>query len=280
MIVKIPAIVPETPAWADTFGVDVYGIYAGVTVGETTQLLRWIEPGRFVMGSPDDELGRWDGEGPQHQVTIGRGFWLGQTPVTQEFYEAVMGTNPSHFQGDGQRPVENVSWDEAVAFCERLNKIYPELYDAQVRLPSEAEWEYACRAGTKEALYNGKELTTEQGRCPNLDELAWYSANSESTTHPVGEKQPNRWGLYDMLGNVWEWCEDAWHGSYQGAPTDGAAWAAEGSSRVLRGGGWAFGARGCRCAYRINWVRGYRYSNLGFRLVLASKVREESGPFS
>jgi formylglycine-generating enzyme required for sulfatase activity len=94
MIVKIPAVVPETPVWADAFGVDVYGVYAAVTVGEVTQMLRWIEPGRFTMGSPDSELGRWEDEGPQHEVTIRRGFWLGQTPVTQDFYEAVMGTTP------------------------------------------------------------------------------------------------------------------------------------------------------------------------------------------
>jgi formylglycine-generating enzyme required for sulfatase activity len=280
MIVKIPAVVSETPVWADTFGVDVYGIFAGVTVGEATQLLRWIEPGRFIMGSPDGELGRWEAEGPQHEVTICHGFWLGQTPVTQAFYEAVTGTNPSHFQGDGQRPVENVSWDDAVAFCERLNKIYPELYDALVRLPSEAEWEYACRAGITAALYSGEELTSEEGVCPRLDELAWYWENSKQTTHSVAEKAPNRWGLYDMLGNVWEWCEDGWHSSYQDAPCDGAAWTAHDSYRVSRGGAWSIDARHSRCACRGRWGRGDRVHRLGFRLVLASRDREASDPFS
>ncbi len=280
MTVKIPAVVPETPVWADAFGVDVYGVYAGVTVGELTQMLRWIEPGRFTMGSPDGELGRFENEGPQHEVTIRHGFWLGQTPVTQDFYEAVIGTNPSHFQGDGQRPVENVSWDEAMGFCERLNQIYPELRDAHVRLPSEAQWEYACRAETTAALYSGQELTTESGHCPNLEELAWYDENSKDTTHPVGDRRPNPWGLYDMLGNVWEWCEDGWHGNYDGAPADGAAWAAEGSHRVYRGGSWWNHARGCRCAYRFGWVRGIRCYYLGFRLVLASRFKEDAGPFS
>ncbi|MCL4201844.1 MAG: formylglycine-generating enzyme family protein [Pirellulaceae bacterium] len=278
MIVRIPAIVPETPAWADTFGVDVYGIFAGVTVGETTQILRWIEPGRFIMGSPNREFGRFADEGPQHEVTIRRGFWFGQTPVTQAFYEALTGTNPSHFQGDGQRPVENVDWDDAAAFCECLNKIYPELHDALLRLPSEAEWEYACRAGTKQALYSGNESTSETERCPHLDKLAWYAANSRETTHPVGEKQPNRWGLYDMLGNIWEWCEDGWHGNYQGAPSDGTAWAAQGAARVRRGGSVAARARLCRNASRNYCESGNR--SLGFRLVLAPRFQEDAGPFS
>jgi eukaryotic-like serine/threonine-protein kinase len=148
-----------------------------------------------------------------------------------------------------------------------------------VRLPSEAEWEYACRAGTTAALYSGQELTA-QGHCPNLGKLAWYDENSKGTTQPVGDKYPNRWGLYDMLGNVWEWCEDGWHGSYQGAPSDGAAWAAEASDRVCRGGSWASRARRCRCAYRNDWGRGFRNLFLGFRLVLASRFMEDAGPFS
>ncbi len=279
MIVRIPKIVPETPAWAETFGVDVYGIFAGVTVGEAPQLLRWIEPGSFQMGSPEGELGRWSGEGPQHEVTIRNGFWLGQTPITQAFYEAVIGKNPSGFQGDGRRPVETVSWHDAVACCGRLNQLLSELGDLHARLPSEAEWEYACRAGTTEALYNRQELTSESGACPNLDELAWYYANSGNTTHPVGQKLPNAWGLYDMLGNVWEWCEDVWHDNYQGAPADGSAWTGEGAGRVARGGGWANRARSCRCGLRFGWGPGSR-SDLGFRLVLAVRVKEDIRPFS
>jgi formylglycine-generating enzyme required for sulfatase activity len=270
MKVRMPNVVPETPAWAETFGVDRYGLFAGVTVGKSSQMLRWIEPGSFRMGSPEGELGRWEDEGPQHDVTIPDGFWMGQTPVTQASYEAVIGSNPSEFQGDGRRPVENVRWDEAVDFCHRLNERLYEPGNLTVRLPSEAEWEYACRAGTTGALYDDKELTGEN-RCSNLDKLAWYSANSDSTTHPVGQNDPNRWGLYDMLGNVWEWCEDAWHGNYQGAPNDGSAWGREGGRRVFRGGGWAARARYCRCAYRDYWVPGGRSHFLGFRLVLAAR---------
>jgi len=280
MIVRIPKIVPETPAWADTFGVDVYGIFAGITVGEASQMLRWIEPGPFQMGSPESELGRYGDEGPRHEVTIPNGFWLGQTPVTQAFYQAVIGQNPSRFQGDTQRPVEKVNWDDVVAFCDRLNQLLSELGDLHARLPSEAEWEYACRAGTTEALYNGKELTSESGACPNLEELAWYGANSGNTTHPVAQKRPNDWGLHDMLGNVWEWCEDVWHDNYTGAPTDGSAWAGDGRDRVSRGGGWLSNARYCRCACRRRRGPGLRFVFLGFRLVLAVSVKEDIRPFS
>lgn len=280
MIVRIPKTVPAAPAWADTFGVDVYGVFAGITVGQASHMLRWIEPGRFLMGSPEGELGRFGDEGPQHKVSIADGFWLGQTPVSQAFYEAVVGQNPSAFKGDGQRPVECVSWDDAVAFCAKLNHLLAETGDLHARLPSEAEWEYACRAGTTAALYNGKELTTESGACPNLEELAWCDANSKGSTHPVGEKQPNPWGLYDMLGNVWEWCEDVWHDDYTGAPVDGSAWRDEGRYCVYRGGSWAVNAKLCRCAYRSRWGTGERDEDLGFRFVLAFRVKEGIRPVS
>ncbi len=285
MIVRIPQTLPETPAWAETFGVDTHGIFAGVSVGEAFLMLRWIEPGTFTMGSPEDELGRSDDEGPQHEVNILRGFWLGQTPVTQAFHEAVVGSNPSYFRGDSQRPVEYVSWDDAGAFCDRLNRLLPPDGETHARLPTEAEWEYACRAGPRGvgALCNGEPLTSEEGTCPNLAELAWYGQNSDSQTHPVGEKEPNDWGLYDMLGNVWEWCQDEWHSSYKGAPNDGSAWCSigsEGRYRVYRGGSWADCARYCRCAYRGRWPPDYRRYYVGFRLVLAAQVNRGTGPFS
>ena len=223
MKLRIPATVPEPPPWASTFGVDEYGVFAGINVKETVQMFRWIEPGTFQMGSPDDERGRWEDEGPQHEVMIPSGFWLGETPVTQAFYETVAGKNPSHFTGNVQRPVEQVSWQEAVAFCERLKKLLSEFEAAEVGLPTEAQWEFACRAASTAPLYSGLELTGEEGACPNVDALAWYGENSGNTTHPVGEKLPNGWGLYDMLGNVEEWCEDAWHENYESAPTDGSA---------------------------------------------------------
>jgi formylglycine-generating enzyme required for sulfatase activity len=277
MIVRIPKIVPAASDWASTFGVDRRGVFSGVRLGDTEQLLRWIEPGPFVMGSEKGELGKYEDEGPIHRVTIPNGFWLGETPVTQQFYQAVTGENPSRFHGKPQHPVEQVSWEDATAFCEKLTMLLAEFDGTSARLPSEAEWEYACRAGTTSPLYSGKALTSAEGECPHLAELAWYGKNSDGTTHPVGQKQANDWGLYDMLGNVWEWCEDVWHDNYQGAPTDGSAGvddAAAGSSRVSRGGSWADHARDCRCASRNRWHRDERREYLGFRFVLAATFNE------
>ncbi len=277
--VSIPRVLPETPAWADTFGVDGWGLFAGIRIAETTQMLRWIEPGSFTMGSPPDEHGHYDDEGPQHEVTIGDGFWIGQTPVTQAFLHAVSGDNPSRFKNDLRQPVESVNWDVAVEFCGRLAAQLVDFEGMTVRLPSEAEWEYACRAGTTSALYNGQELTTESGACPNLSAIAWYKENSGNASHAVGEKEPNRWGLYDMLGNVWEWCADRWHPNYEGAPADGRPWLSGSRDRVNRGGSWANDARECRSACRARWDPA-RYSSVGFRLVLAPRSSEDSGSFS
>jgi formylglycine-generating enzyme required for sulfatase activity len=277
MSVHIPKIVPAAADWASTFGVDRRGVFSGVRVGDAEQRLRWIEPGTFMMGSEPGELGRFPDEGPIHRVTIGSGFWLGETPVTQHFYQAVTGNHPSRFKGHPQHPVENVSWEDATAFCQQLTSLLSEFDHPSARLPTEAEWEYACRAGTATPLYSGKPLTSEAGFCPHLDGLAWYDKNSGSTTHPVGDKQPNDWGLYDMLGNVWEWCEDVWHENYQEAPDDGSAWggdAAAGSSRVFRGGSWANHARFCRCACRLRWHPGLRLDSRGFRFVLAATFNE------
>jgi len=283
MKVRIPKIVPAAPAWAETFGVDLFGVFAGIRVAGVSQMLRWIEPcgpGEFLMGSPENERGRWKDEGPQHEVTIASGFWLGDTLVTQEFFQAVAGTNPSVFKGEGRLPVESVSWNDAVEFCGKLDQLLLEGEDSQARLPTEAEWEYACRAGTTAALYSGEELTSEDGKCPNLDKLAWYDKNSQSKTHAVAEKQPNAWGLYDMLGNVWEWCQDVWQDNYIGAPTDGSAWESEGTIRVSRGGSWAGDARYCRCACRYGWEPGGRARYAGFRLVLAARFNRDIRSFS
>jgi hypothetical protein len=143
MIVRIPKIVPAASDWASTFGVDRRGVFSGVRLGDTEQLLRWIEPGPFVMGSEKGELGKYEDEGPIHRVTIPNGFWLGETPVTQQFYQAVTGENPSRFHGKPQHPVEQVSWEDATAFCEKLTMLLAEFDGTSARLPSEAEWEYA-----------------------------------------------------------------------------------------------------------------------------------------
>ncbi len=215
----------------------------------------WVPAGTFVMGSPEGEAGRDDDE-RQRAVTISQGFWLGKYEVTQGEWEAVMGSNPSYFVECGARcPVEWVSWEEVQEFIWKLNAKESGSGYAY-RLPSEAEWEYAARAGTTGARYG------------ELDEIAWYGGNSgpEPETHPVGEKRPNAWGLHDMLGNVWEWTAD-WYGAYpSGAVTDPAG-PRTGSSRVNRGGSWGSLARNVRSAYRGNPSPGHRAYLIGCRLV-------------
>ncbi|MBR6461151.1 MAG: SUMF1/EgtB/PvdO family nonheme iron enzyme, partial [Verrucomicrobia bacterium] len=170
----------------------------------------WIEPGTFIMGSPEDELGR-DSEETQHKVTLTQGYWMGKYEVTQTQYEAIMGTNPSWRHKGADLPVDDVSWLEAMEFCEKLTAIeraagrLPRGYG--YTLPTEEQWEYACRAGTTTALNSGKNLSGEW-ECPEMDEVGWYYCNSNDTTHPVGQKLPNAWGLYDMHGNVEEFCLD------------------------------------------------------------------------
>ena len=206
--------------------------------------------GEFQMGSTSSEVSF--GEQRVTRVRISRGFWLGRHEVTQDQWQAVMGTNPSHFFGCGSCPVENVSWDDAQAFIGRLNR---RAGGTRYRLPTEAEWEYAARAGTSGDRYGA-----------NLDAIAWYDSNSGERTHPVGRKVPNAWGLYDMLGNVWEWVHD-WYDGYPGGSVADPRGAGSGSDRVRRGGCWILGAWLCRTSYRNPGPPGYRYRNLGFRLL-------------
>ena len=193
-----------------------------------------------------------DDEQPVTQVRISRGFDLGKYEVTQGQWEAVMGSNPSYLNRCGlDCPVERVSWEDAQEFIGRLNAMDGE---GTYRLPTEAEWEYAARAGTTGDRYG------------NLDAIAWYDDNSGGRKHPVGQKAPNAWGLHDMLGNVWEWVED-WYGDYPGGSVTDPRGPASGSYRVRRGGGWRSGASNCRSAIRISATPGNRNSNLGFRLL-------------
>jgi sulfatase modifying factor 1 len=216
----------------------------------------WIPAGEFLMGSPEDEVDRYDHE-TQHLVKITQGFWLAKTPTTQAQWQAVMGNNPSEFQGE-DLPVECVSWNDICGnesgtggFLGALNELMPT--GGRFHLPTEAQWEYACRAGTTGPYYG------------DLDEIAWYDDNSDDKTHAVGQKKPNEWGLHDMLGNVWEWCSD-WYGDYDlGVVTDPAG-PASGSYRVVRGGSWDFNAVITRCAYRIRSWPSNAYSSIGFRL--------------
>jgi len=174
-----------------------------------------------------------------------------------------MGTNPSHFKNNPQNPVENVSWNDAKAFCQKLSQITGKTY----RLPTEAEWEYACRAGTTTRYYFGDNDN-------QLGDYAWGTENSNGTTHPVGQKKPNGWGLYDMSGNVWEWCEDDWHDSYAGAPDDGTAWIDNDnrsqSRKCLRGGSWGNDPNICRSAYRSWSNPDDHYYSIGFRVACVS----------
>ena len=248
-----------------------------------------IPAGSFQMGSPNTERSRYDWEGPVHTVTIAYDFYMGRYEVTQAQWLAVMGCSPGGYawnfgQGDSY-PVYYVSWDDAQAFITALNKHITNTGQgpATVRLPSEAEWEYACRAGTNTRFYFGDSLSVGD-ECESdgvRSQYMWYCGSNgaygepDYGTKPVGGKLPNAFGLHDMSGNLWEWCEDDWHYSYTGAPATGSAWidAPRGSYRVLRGGGWYGIARYCRSADRSTLWPDYRNDYFGFRLVSSSRSR-------
>jgi len=217
-----------------------------------------LPKGNFKMGSNERDY-----EKPIHEVKIDYELAMGKYQVTFEDYdlycEKTSQSKPSdQGWGRGKRPVINVSWHDALKYCEWLSKET----DKKYRLPSEAEWEYACRANNQGKWCFGDNKN-------ELKNYAWYDYNSDSKTHPVGEKKPNAFGLYDMHGNVWEWCEDVWHDSYSGAPTNGSAWTQNGKPeyRLLRGGSWIGNANGCRSANRDNAAPGNRYNYFGFRVV-------------
>lgn len=229
--------------------------------------LVWIAPGEFDLGSPNHEKDRDLDEGPMTRVVLPQGFWMGACEVTQAEYRAVMGGNPSQYSGDDRAPVERVNWPEAMEYCRRLTQ--QELAAGRLsdgwayRLPTEAEWEYACRAGSATRFNYGDDPGYLQ-----IGEYAWCSRNGDSTTHPVGGKQPNTWGLFDLHGNVWEWCLDAW-GKLPGGTITNRPVAAEGSLRIARGGSWLYEPRFCRSANRDNYGMLNRCSDVGFRVVLA-----------
>jgi formylglycine-generating enzyme required for sulfatase activity len=216
-----------------------------------------IPAGSFTMGADKNFEDAYDDEMPQHRVTIGKPFYLGKYEVTQAQWTAVMGNNPSKFKGQ-DNPVEQVSWDDAQAFIKRLNQ--KEGHN-RYRLPTEAEWEYAARAGTTGAYSFGDDVD-------GLGRYAWYRDNSGDKTHPVGRKEANPWGLYDMHGNVWEWVQD-WYGDYSSASVTDPKGPSAGSMRVFRGGSWRYSARLCRAANRYACPPDTRYANLGFRLALS-----------
>jgi formylglycine-generating enzyme required for sulfatase activity len=260
--------VPASPitGWAARPGQDTAGRFADIHVNGIDQRLRWIQPGQFSMGSPPGEWGRSTSEGPQHDVTLANGFWLFDTPCIQALWEAVMPTNPSKFQGR-DRPVERVSFEDVDKFLMRINALVPGL---KLELPSEAQWEYAARAGTTAATYCGDLAPDAATQAGVLNLIAWYRGNSGDQTNPVEAKKPNAWGLHDMLGNVYEWCRDVYNDNYLGAPMDGSAWLrpdGDPTVRVVRGGSYNCEARLVRAAYRDHTPPGDRLSNVGFRCV-------------
>ena len=231
-----------------------------------------IPRGTFMMGSPDSENEFYQDEFQdelQHEVTITRDFYLGVFPVTQSQYKTLISKNPSYFQGakvdmqNADLPVEKVSWDEAIEFCKKLSDLPEEKKaDRVYRLPTEAQWEYACRAGSKTAYSFGESSQS-------LGDYAWFDENSKRQTHPVGLKKPNAWGLYDMHGNVGEWCSDR-YGKYPKGSVIDPTGPKEGSGRVLRGGSWDGGDADCRSAFRDGDFPSGRDRSSGFRVALSS----------
>ena len=264
----------ERPDWADAMGRDEYGLYADFSINGVSQRMRWIAPGSFMMGSPESEAERVDDE-VQHRVVLGRGFWLADTACSQAMWEAVMGDNPSGFKGEG-RPVESVSWINVQRFIELLNK---EIFGEEIfRLPTEAEWEYACRAGTTTPFWFGDQITPDQ---VNYNGEYPYAGGKKGRyrqeTVAVKALRCNDWGLYQMHGNVWEWCQD-WRDEYDLNVLVDPTGPAKGQLRVLRGGCWDNFGGHVRSAQRYAFGPGGRLGNVGFRLARGqASGQEEAG---
>ena len=227
----------------------------------------WIPPGQYKMGSPTNELGHRSNEN-QVSVIITKGYWIARTTCTQKQWQDIMGYNPSTFKGL-DLPVQQVNWEDAKLFCERLTeegRRNGDLTEAMSwDLPSEAQWEYACRADSTMSLNNGEPLSCEDGNCTYLEKVAWYSANSGGMPHPVARLQPNKWGLYDMHGNVWEWCRD-WYNDFNLGGEDPCNLVIS-KYRSIRGGGWGDAPWACRSAARHQNPLP-RDSDFGFRPII------------
>lgn len=248
----------------------------------------YIKPGTFVMGSQINEPGRASEE-IQHKVTLTKGFYMQTTEVTQKQWKEIMGNNPSYFKNCGENcPVETVSWFAVKEFIKRLNEREGV---SKYRLPTEAEWEYSARAGSTTAIYSGSMMIKSQGDCPELDEIAWYIGNScvnykggfdtssfrekrqypctKNGTHPVAGKKKNKWGLYDMIGNVWEWCEDFHENYVEGHVVDPKNLSMTSDNIIYRGGSWLVTPRYCRSAYRHSTIAEADSHSIGFRLCMS-----------
>jgi len=266
-VASSPPVFPY--AWASAWGEDRYGLWMALDFQGVRYVFRWILPGSFWMGSPDDEKGRFDDE-DRHRVKLSKGFWLGETTVTQALWKAVMGDDPSHFKGENL-PVEKISWDDAQNFIKQLNHFHPAL---SARLPCEAEWEYACRAGTETSFSFGNDVNVEQVNYRGIWE--WkadeWADEARQTTVAVKNYPSNDWGLYEMHGNVWEWCADVWQ-EHLGVEAVVDLWERQiesgaGARRVVRGGSWDSVGRNVRSAIRSRCEPDFRSLNLGFRLAL------------
>jgi formylglycine-generating enzyme required for sulfatase activity len=247
------------------------GVPSDEIINSIGMKLKLIPAGAFLMGSPEGEKNAVPDEQPQHPVRISRPFYLGVHEVTQGQYRVIAGKNPSHFKGSDDLPVDSVSWNDAIAFCNTLsereglrpyyqNQVVPQPGGEGYRLPTEAEWEYACRAGSATLYCFGDKVAS-------LGEFAWYEGNSGNTTHPVGRKQPNAIGLYDMHGNAYEWCWDWYDGGFYGQlPAVDPRGPSQSSERVLRGGGWNGDASSCFSARRVRHPPEWGDAALGFRV--------------
>ena len=281
--IAIPFINSRPPDWASGHGQDEYGYFAefSVVTGPQywefiTQRMRWIPPGTFQMGAAKGEPTFIDKE-TQHHVTLSSGYWLADTACTQELWEAVMGSNPSNFKDAKRmlRPVERVSFDDVSEFLEKLNQRVPH---GMLTLPKEAQWEYACRAGAATAFSFGDTISTDQ---VNFDGNYPYGDSPKGEyrreTVEVKSLPSNLWGLYEMHGNVWEWCSD-WYGEYSPAPQVDPTGPPMGSLRVMRGGSWSSSARSVRSACRYWHDPGIRILNLGFRLLSSASPDRNQRP--
>lgn len=295
----------KRPKWADQFWYDQYGIGASFSVNDVRFVLRWIPPGQFLMGSPMDETGRFPNECVPVPTIINHGFWMGETSVTQQQFATVyraidvldfmarfnipsgsIHESPSTFNGRPSAfskrsnvqvldpdclPVESLTWFSCQIFCLMLSQVVPDA--PTFRLPNEAQWEYACRAGNQTPLNDGSHLKTRGGFDPALDQLAWFEANSGRTTHPVKQRSPNRWGLYDMHGNVWEWCDNIQEGAAieNPVPANLSSFVAPPGrfevNHILRGGSWLRDSGFCRAASRIRGESNDTWGEFGFRLL-------------
>lgn len=225
-----------------------------LTVNGIKYNMVWVDGGTFRMGATSEQGSEISDEKPVHSVTLS-GYYIGKTEVTQALWQAVMGSNPSYFEGD-DLPVEQVSWDDCQEFIRKLNSLTGQNF----RLPTEAEWEFACRGGNNSRgyKYSGSNY---------IDNVAWYDGNSGDKTHPVATKSPNELGIYDMSGNVWEWCAD-WYGDYSSGRQTNPKGPYDGSRRVDRGGSWYYYARICRSSIRYSYYPANRFNDLGLRLAL------------